>query len=280
MSQTASPSQYAITPPHTRWTNPDGTPTNTFYRYILGRLGSGQQVPGTLTDNVWTGTNNFTGPFEINGVTITFPGGGALAGLGSNNAWTGNNNFTAGFLIGGVVQTFPGSGLIVGTTDAGALTNKTINDPTNTIGGQQLVGSATNDAASAGNVGELISATVLAGAAVPLTSTVAADIATISLTAGDWDVFGEVVFVPAASTVPTVMSAWTSTTTAAFPTLPNAGGITSLSLPFTTGAVSALSAGMQRISVAAPTTVYLSARATFTTSTLAAYGFIGARRRR
>lgn len=281
MSQTVSPSAYSITPPHTRWIDPGtGYPSTPFFRYINGRLGSGNQVPGTLNNNTWTGTNNFTGPFEINGVTITFPGGGSLAGLGSNNTWTGNNNFTSGFLIGGTVESFPASGLIVGTTDAAALTNKTINDPTNIIGGQQLVGSATNDVASAGNVGEFISSTVLIGAAVSLSNGVAKDITTISLTAGDWDVWGNVAFAPAGTTVPTNFTAWTSATTAALPTLPNAGAEVQISAAFVTGASAAISAGAQRISLAGTTTVYLSAQAAFTVSTMTAYGFIGARRRR
>lgn len=50
-----------------------------------------------------------------------------------------------------------------------------------------MVGTATNDNAAAGQVGEYISATT---GSVALTSTVAANVCSMSLTAGDWDVSG------------------------------------------------------------------------------------------
>lgn len=52
---------------------------------------------------------------------------GAFVTVGGNNTWTGTNNFTGTFQIGGVTQTFPASGNIVGTSDVQTLTNKNIN---------------------------------------------------------------------------------------------------------------------------------------------------------
>ena len=52
---------------------------------------------------------------------------GAVISLSANNTWTGTNNFTSPFQISSVTQTFPGSGSIVGTSDTQTLTNKSIN---------------------------------------------------------------------------------------------------------------------------------------------------------
>lgn len=51
---------------------------------------------------------------------------GAFVTVGGNNTWTGTNNFTGTFQIGGVTQTFPASGNLVGTSDSQTLTNKSI----------------------------------------------------------------------------------------------------------------------------------------------------------
>lgn len=52
---------------------------------------------------------------------------GAFVTVGGTNVWTGLNNFTGTFQIGGVTQTFPPSGAIVGASDVQTLTNKSIN---------------------------------------------------------------------------------------------------------------------------------------------------------
>lgn len=144
----------------------------------------------------------------------------------------------------------------------------------------QLLGTLTNDDAAAGNVGEFISATVLAAAHVALTNNTPADVTSISLTAGDWDVFGNVVFDPAGTTTMTSLIAWTSAVSASFPTRPNAGGEIELTLSFLTGNPQTFPVPSRRLSLASTTTVYLSVYCSFGISTLHAYGFLGARRRR
>src|SRR4029077_4886616 len=54
--------------------------------------------------------------------------------------------------------------------------------------GDQLLGTATNDNATAGNVGEYIESVIPAGAAIAITSATNTNLTSISLTAGDWDV--------------------------------------------------------------------------------------------
>jgi hypothetical protein len=52
---------------------------------------------------------------------------GAAVSTSTNNTWTGTNNFTGPFQISSVPQTFPASGSLVGTSDLQTLTNKSIN---------------------------------------------------------------------------------------------------------------------------------------------------------
>lgn len=145
----------------------------------------------------------------------------------------------------------------------------------------ELIGTTTNDDANAGSVGELITARRDDSAAISLTSAAASNITSITLTAGDWDVFGVVGLIPGASTSITLAGGWTSSTSATLPenelyTRPIANSFGEVPgfvfKPFPIPTI--------RYSVAGSTTVYLSALATFTVSTLKAYGALYARRRR
>jgi hypothetical protein len=142
-------------------------------------------------------------------------------------------------------------------------------------GGIPLEGTNTNDSASAGYVGEIVESTVLLGSAVTLTTAVANNVTSISLTAGDWDVWGNVGYNPGGTI--TRLACWISTTSATYPTAPNAGALADWRAGFTSGAGQLIPAGMRRISISATTTTYLSVYAEFGTS-MTAYGYIGARR--
>lgn len=137
-------------------------------------------------------------------------------------------------------------------------------------------GTTTNDNAPAGAVGEVLSTTVAFGSAVALTTNTNSNVATVSLTAGDWDCTGVVNFVFGATTSYTKLMIWISTTSAA-------SNLTDAGVTFATPAV-VPAADMSwatptvRVSIAATTTTYMVARPTFTVSTLAAYGTIRCRR--
>ncbi len=137
-----------------------------------------------------------------------------------------------------------------------------------------IVGTNTNNNASAGSVGEYVSGTA---AAVSLTSTTAANITSISLTAGDWDVQTVVKFNPAATTTVTNMAGGTSTTTG---TLGALGTYFQDTHTFTAAASQndVFAAPVTRISIASTTTVFAVAQSTFATSTMTADAFISARR--
>jgi hypothetical protein len=141
----------------------------------------------------------------------------------------------------------------------------------------QLPGTDTNDDASAGNVGEIIESEILAGSAVALTTNTPVDVTSISLTAGDWDVWGNVTTANNGTTI-TALVAAINTVSATQPTAPGKGARTSVSGISTSGNC-AFPAGKMRLSLASTTTVYLIGQSTFTGGTSnSAYGYIGARR--
>lgn len=175
-----------------------------------------------------------------------------------------------------------GSGTIPALTVT-ALTASTITAGTITFspttGG--IVGTTTNDNAAAGEVGEYISQSVLIGASVAVTSNVIKTVASISLTAGDWDVGGTVSSNPAAGTTTQFFSMAISTVNGPGAITPTQGAENN----FTGGYVNTLAgqqyqftAGPMRVSLAATTTIYLVTYMLFSVSTMGAYGFIGARR--
>lgn len=144
-----------------------------------------------------------------------------------------------------------------------------------------IIGTTTNNNAAAGSVGELIESEILVASAVSVTNNTATNITSISLTAGDWDVWGCVITEPNAATTTSQVLAWTSTVSAGLPTPPNKGAFGRLSgIAISAGSTLAISAGTQRLSLSSATTVYLSTFITFAVNTMTAYGYIGARRRR
>lgn len=148
----------------------------------------------------------------------------------------------------------------------------------------QLPGTATNDAAVAGMVGELITATIAVGSAVALTTATSANVTSISLTAGDWDVSAQVNHNAAATTSVTLLQIGISTTSATLPTQAGGSGIGTDPLAIFREAAAVLGGALStnlapvRVTLAVTTTIYLVVNDTFTVSTMGAYGTIRARR--
>jgi hypothetical protein len=143
-----------------------------------------------------------------------------------------------------------------------------------------IVGTPTNDSAGTGYVGEVVSSSVAFASRVSLANGVAANITSISLTAGDWDVYGNVVFTPAVGTVLLYNTVWTSVTSATLPDNSNYSGDTYGAGLTAAATYAGYDAPVIRLSLSGTTTVYLSCQAGFTTSVNAACGNILARRRR
>jgi len=141
-------------------------------------------------------------------------------------------------------------------------------------GVKAFAGTATNDSAATGKIGEYVSAELLFGSATALTTATSKNVTSISLTAGDWDVSGMCGFT--LSNTSTIMQSSISLTSAtqdvsngAYVRLGAAGtliGTYQNALPTT------------RISIASTTTVYVVAEATFASGSNAAFGRIMARR--
>ena len=142
-------------------------------------------------------------------------------------------------------------------------------------GGYQLSKGVTDGSdAAAGQIGEVISS-VVAGPGVTLTTAVTANVTSIALTAGDWDVQGEVwtALNGGASSVMAGISPTSATILGTSFAVSN----TRFALTFPAG-TPVLPLRPCRVSLAAPATYYLVAQVTFSTSTTTAFGNIMARR--
>lgn len=119
-----------------------------------------------------------------------------------------------------------------------------------------IIGTTTNDSAAAGSVGSLISNVASPGTS--LTSTVSVNGTSISLPAGDYDVWGSCYF---SGLTMTLLTAGISTTSATLPDIGLCGSVGGTSLQS-----SNIVALPQRVSLASTTTVYIVANGTFTGS--------------
>lgn len=142
-------------------------------------------------------------------------------------------------------------------------------------GGAKVQGTGTNDSAGSGYVGELIQSVISTGSAVSISNGTAKDLTSISLTAGDWDVYGNINVAYTGNY--TGLLVWCSLTSATTPdsSLLNqhsngSNGSNNIGLP----------APFFRVNIASTTTVYVSALAQFSTGSASMSGGIYARRRR
>jgi hypothetical protein len=178
-------------------------------------------------------------------------------------------------------MTFPTTSATIARTDAaqtftGAQTFSNAIIPSQTTG---ITGTTTNNNASTGYVGEYISSTV-GNTTASLTTGVTANLTSLSLTAGDWDVSGSVQFDVGATTNITYWYSSISTTSATLGGNANSNNSTSPTAAGTVFGATAftLQSPTVRISIASTTTVYLVTNVGFTISTVNAGGTIRARR--
>lgn len=195
------------------------------------------------------------------------------AAAGTNTTQIATTAFVEGTLQSpqvGVGSTAPNTGKFTTLQATGAIT------PAYPTG---IVGNTTGSSVSAGSIGESVSSNIPQGSAVPLTSNTQTNITSITLTAGDWDVWGNVVTAPAGTTIQNSTLAAISTVSATIGTPPLSGGIAQYPMLLNTGAAIEFTVGPRQINVSTSTTVFLVILSTFSTSTNSAYGFLIARRR-
>lgn len=138
-----------------------------------------------------------------------------------------------------------------------------------------IVGKGDNSSASAGFVGEYVESKIAIGSAVPITPSTATNIISISLTAGDWDVSGNMNYSFTGATL-TLATAGISTTSETLPT-DGTEVQNGLNLVGATS-VNGISVPQKRISLNATTTVYLVGRVNFSVGSTVTYGYMSARR--
>lgn len=147
------------------------------------------------------------------------------------------------------------------------------------------IGTSTNDSAAIGNVGEFQTITVAVGAALSLSNGVSKTVTALALTAGDWELTGQVDY-SLTGTTGTSMSSGFSLTTNTLPSQPGGSGLESDPLAIVPLSTTTLTGTFShvlkptRLSLALTTTVYLIANHAFTVGTSKAYGTLSARRMR
>lgn len=266
---------------------------------ITGTVAGGASYTSPTITGTVAGGATYTAPTltnpQVNGVLTAGTGGALLWPI----EWTANGgplpapsfsgavgyNFSTGGAEVDFINLFPTSAVsfefyqLTGAGAASLLASLFPNGTLQLLAG--LLGTVAGGNAIAGNVGEYLSATRLVGTAVALTTSITTDILAMSLTAGDWDVNGSIVFQGAGGALQQNASCWITTASATLPALPNGGGESIwVGTQPAANQTMALPVGPMRINVAATTTVYLSCNAAYSPGTLVAYGFIGARRRR
>lgn len=200
-------------------------------------------------------------------VTITIAGPGVIT-------WTGHPFIgvcPVVFTTSGALPTGLTSGTVVYTVPASITANTftVASSVANALAGTAITTTGTQSGTQTGTSG----ATLATG--------VAKDVSGISLTAGDWEVFAEPLFTGGGTTTVAYIAASLSTTTGTISQLPTQFG----QIDGFGGAIFGagfgiyhVNVGPQRVSLAAPATVFMVAQSTFGTSTALAYGTLRARR--
>ncbi len=167
------------------------------------------------------------------------------------------------------------TGLALGLSAVGTDSNILMSISGKGTSGAQIQGKSNAGSNSAGFIGEVVSSNIAYTSAISVAVTATDyNVTSISLTAGDWDVTGNVYIDGRGGTL-TAVNCWISTTSA---TIPNNSVLNRYSPNSGTIATWGNCAPLLRVNASGATTVYLSTRCTFTGTTPTACGTIQARR--
>lgn len=241
----------------------------------------------TLTGPAASGTAMTLGNTETVTGIKTFGSAGAVGRLKVAGTTSGTTVVDATAVASGTLTLPAATDTLVGKATTDVFTNKTLNSTGTgnvlqvsgvTISSGQYPGETTTGSATAGNVGEFTSATLSYVSRITFTTGVAANITSISLTAGDWDVTGLVNFegtsTPSITAATASLSTVTNTASATEGYYCYAPGITN-TLSDVTGIVPSA-----RFSVSGTTTVYLVGQTVIASGTVKGWGYLSARRAR
>lgn len=268
-SGSASPTAYAMpscsTPTSAlQYTSATGftclaTNANTTGSTYTGQLVFNYPTAATSLGLTWTNSGSSRWIIQNDGAAET--------GSNAGSNWLLTSRTDAGAFLSSPIVVNRASGLTTLTSLAvsGAIS------PSQTTG---ILGTTTNNNASSGYVGEYLPAS---GSAVSLTSGSPSNIASLPLTAGDYDVSGVVQFVPAGTTTTATLFAEIGTatgcSTSTFDQTTVLRGINS-----SAGSGNTVPTPTVRITLASSSTIFLCGAAQFAISTMTANGLLRARR--
>jgi len=266
-----------------------------------GAAGGGVTTDFTQSiDNTGTVQQSFPGNVSISG-NITIGGTATMPSLALTNlnvsgtitaggVITGNRFSTAGALAVGGVSTLSGNVNVGGILSApsAAITSSLSIASAATIGPSvagnpvAIIGGTNGAVAPAGQLGEYLNANRASGSALGLTTSVIANVASLALTAGDWEISG-LIAIGGTSTVATALAAGLTTASATLPAVAIGDGASYVEIALASGAVSpntVLPLNPVRLVISTATTIYLNVITIFASGTVTAYGQICARRMR
>jgi len=141
----------------------------------------------------------------------------------------------------------------------------------------QVPGVQDGSAASAGNIGELMtSSTTTPG--LTLTNNNASNVRSLTLTAGDWNVWGNIGFSTSATAPVTQYYGGITTSSATVVSVPGSGAQAQYLLSVANTTAWLFPVGMAAVSVTTNTPIFLVGLLSFASGSASGFGFIGARR--
>lgn len=211
------------------------------------------------------------------GTAIDIINNGAKTIVGINFA---NNSLDTGVNANPPAIALPSAYAITGYTAAATVSGRMYFDSSSKlnltpVAGANINGTNTNDNAAAGQVGQYVTAS---NTGVALTTGVVANITSISLTAGDWEITGWVSVTTGAGATLTQITGVATTVSSSSVTPIETGNLLSLLVTYPASQSQSLPIPATRLSIASTTTVFLNVFTTFGAGTNTAGGQIRARR--
>lgn len=233
-----------------------------FTGYGASAANTGNASVGLYSQTRGTGavqTSDILGNLDVFGWTGAAYGYGAALDVVASGIWSATSYPTQ---------------FVFNTAPAGSTVQQTVMVVGAT--GVSFRGTTLANNAGVGTVGEVVTA-LSASTTTALTTAVAATLTSVTLTAGDWDVSGSCGYLPAATTSVTQDACGVSLVAATMPTL-GSYALSTYAAVTPTAVEQVKTTPNVRISVAAPTLVYLVGRSAFTVSTMTGGGTLFARR--
>lgn len=257
------------------WSTPAAGVTSTQVQELAFNAGADSGTANTYVTTLSPAVTTLTDGFPVT-LTATANNNSGASTLNVNGTAVSIVNLQGAALSGGEIKSGYDYNFIYNIANSWfVLQNSSASSGGGVIPSSDVTGTTTNDNAAAGYLGQFITSQVVSGSAVSLSNNSVANVTSISLTAGDWDVWGNVCWnITNSPAVTKIVGATNSQST----TLPDTSFTTEVS------GTAALPSSYypipyRRYSLSGTTTVYLLAQYNGA-GTVAAFGNISARRAR